>query len=996
MIGLSPRRRIWVAALALIVALVAAIVPADSLGTEGDYTFSYVVPPQPRTPAMGIRPIPRPPGPPPWARNAAANQAGSSGASTTATASSTGYQTTGVISATVLAVDFDDNVAETHLSHYDDMLFDPEGYPDNIKKSMRSYYHEVSYYDGTAGLDVAGEVYGEAKSDPSNGVDWIRAPESYRYYTSRNYGFGRYPRNAQKLTEDAVAAADRYVDFSAFTTYEGSEGGVSGTFVSALFVVHAGPGAEVTGSRNDIWSHAWVTRQPILTDDGVYVYRYIMMAEDSPMGTFGHEFGHTLGLPDLYDYDGSSAGIGAWGMMAYGTWNDGGHTPAHMCAWSKIHTGWVNPTVIADHTSVDIPQVEGNATIYQLWTNSGGTVPEYFLVENRQKTLFDAYLPGAGLLIWHVDDNVSNNDDETHYRVALEQADGKLDLENWTNGGDDGDPFPGSTNNRAFVDTSAPNSRTYDGLASGVAVTNISDSGLMMIATMTAGGDTPPGVSIVDPDEGQTVSGDHRVLVSAIDDNAVAKVELSIDGGEPYIDITSNFDGTHYYYDWDTTADAEGSHTLRARATDDSTQSNETALVNVTVDNVNDPPVADAGPDQTVVDADGNGVEVTLDASGGGPIAFDAASSANTTSDSNTLSWSHTTSGSDRIMIVGVTTRNNRAVTSVTCGGVDLTRIRRDVLGVDVGTELWYLIAPPLGTQTVSLTTEDDTTIEAGATTWTGVGQTAATALGHDAGGTGLGTTASVDVASASDEVVVDVVGTQNAGATVSVGPGQTERWNQLGTAGVGAASSEPGAATVTMSWDLAKVENWSISAVALLSAGGSYDPDGIIEYYEWDIDGDGTTDLWGETVTAEFAVWSHTVTLKVTDDEGATDTDDVIVTVIEGADNVHIGDLDGSSTSEGRTWTAIVTVDVHGGNHTAVGGATVSGTWSGGASGPGSCKTGGNGQCSVEQPGILKRNSSATFTVDDVTYDIPIYDPTVNHDSDGGSDGTSIIVYKP
>jgi immune inhibitor A len=480
-------RRITLVALALIVALVAAPVPADNLQVGEGYTFSYVVPPKPGTPAMDIKPIPRPPGPPPWARNMTADKAPFSGSSTTATTSSTGYQTTGEMSGVLLAVDFDDNEAVTLLAHYDDMLFDPEGYPDDITKSMRRYYHEVSYYDPTAlaGLDVEGEVYGKARSDPTDWVDWIRAPKSYKYYTSGNYGFGRYPRNAQKLTEDAVAAADPYVDFSAFTTYEGSEAGVSGTFVSALFVVHAGPGAEVTGSRDDIWSHSWVTSEPILTDDGVYVYRYIMMAEDSPMGTFGHEFGHTLGLPDLYDYDGSSAGVGMWSMMSYGTWADDGHTPVHMDAWCKIRAEWVSPTVITDTATVDIPQAEDNATSYQLWTNSSGTIPEYFLVENRQKVLFDAYLPGDGLLIWHIDDNVDNNNDEAHYHVALEQADGNLDLENWNNAGDNGDPFPGSTGNHTFDDNSTPNSKTYDGSASGVAVTKISDSSSTMTATMT-------------------------------------------------------------------------------------------------------------------------------------------------------------------------------------------------------------------------------------------------------------------------------------------------------------------------------------------------------------------------------------------------------------------------------------------------------------------------------------------------------------------------------
>lgn len=124
-------------------------------------------------------------------------------------------------------------------------------------------------------------------------------------------------------------------------------------------------------------------------------------------------------------------------------------------------------------------------------------------------------------------------------------------------------------------------------------------------------GDQPPVVSIVDPVEDQVVSGTHRVLVNAIDDNSVTLVELSIDG-EAYFDITISFDGTYYYYDWDTTICSEGNHTLRAQATDDADQSTESATVSVTVDNSNDPPVADAGPDQTaavdeLVTFDGSG-----------------------------------------------------------------------------------------------------------------------------------------------------------------------------------------------------------------------------------------------------------------------------------------------------------------------------------------------------------------------------------------------------
>jgi PKD repeat protein len=107
----------------------------------------------------------------------------------------------------------------------------------------------------------------------------------------------------------------------------------------------------------------------------------------------------------------------------------------------------------------------------------------------------------------------------------------------------------------------------------------------------SSGGDTPPSVSIVDPTDGGVIGGSYRVLVSASDDNALSSVELSIDGGA-YIDIIDNFDGTHFYYDWNTVGYAEGVHTLQSLATDDAAQSTTSAIVGVTVDNVNDPPVA--------------------------------------------------------------------------------------------------------------------------------------------------------------------------------------------------------------------------------------------------------------------------------------------------------------------------------------------------------------------------------------------------------------------
>jgi immune inhibitor A len=114
-----------------------------------------------------------------------------------------------------------------------------------------------------------------------------------------------------------------------------------------------------------------------------------------------------------------------------------------------------------------------------MWRN-GAASKEYFLVENRQRTGFDGALPGDGLLIWHIDETTADNDNENHYKVALVQADNRRDLETSANRGDGGDSYPGSTNKTTFDAISAPNSNSYAGVATSVAVTKIPASGSAM------------------------------------------------------------------------------------------------------------------------------------------------------------------------------------------------------------------------------------------------------------------------------------------------------------------------------------------------------------------------------------------------------------------------------------------------------------------------------------------------------------------------------------
>jgi hypothetical protein len=227
---------------------------------------------------------------------------------------------------------------------------------------------------------------------------------------------------------------------------------------------------------------------------------------DMTCGVFAHEMGHSVFfLPDLYDYGYDSRGLGRWSLMAGGSWNGTlGSSPSHPDAWSRIQMGFATPTVLTTNLiNASIPAVENTATIYRLWTN-GMQINEYFLVENRQQIGYDAAMRGNGMLIYHVDESVSGNNNQWypgytnngHYKVALEQADGLFHLEHYSNSGDTGDPYPGSSNNRTFDNGSTPNSQDYSFADTQVAVRNISNSGSTMTADLYVSNLIPPTIVI--------------------------------------------------------------------------------------------------------------------------------------------------------------------------------------------------------------------------------------------------------------------------------------------------------------------------------------------------------------------------------------------------------------------------------------------------------------------------------------------------------------------
>jgi len=409
------------------------------------------------------------------------------------------------LNALAVVIDFSDNVKTVQASFFDSLIFAP---PVGGRGSVRDYFREVSY----STVDVV------TLNLPSS-LGWKRAPQTYGYYVNNNYCIdGIYPNNCQKLAEDIVDAINGVVNFS---NYDNDGDG----HIEPIMLIHAGPGAEFTGSPTDVWSHSWVLHTTKRYDN-VWIADYVIMPEywltagaatsDMTIGVFAHEMGHGFwGLPDVYDRDYTSEGAGNWSLMAGGSWNGpysaalegtDGSSPAWPDAWNRTQMGFVSATSIGGNiVSLFIPRAHANPppaqTVLKLRSAVLGA-QEYFLVENRQQVSgsYDAYLPGSGLLVWHVDEAMNvygkQNDyectsvphcacsDSFHYLLALEQADGFLDLERNMDGGDTGDPFPGNTTNRTWTMLTEPESSSWYGSPACtntcIGVTNIGNSGAAM------------------------------------------------------------------------------------------------------------------------------------------------------------------------------------------------------------------------------------------------------------------------------------------------------------------------------------------------------------------------------------------------------------------------------------------------------------------------------------------------------------------------------------
>lgn len=319
-------------------------------------------------------------------------------------------------------------------------------------------------YDGTGSFrDYYQEVSGGALTINTTVTQWMEVPGNHDYYGPENK-WGEFALQAVQ------AAAASGIDFSQF---DNDGDGV----VEGVAIVHQGAGQEVTSDESDIWSHSyafssWGVAESERTFNGVVVDQYTIQPEwrsslgdINTIGVICHEFGHNLGLLDFYDTNedtnGQYDGTGVWDIMASGTYNGipGGSTPAHHNPFSKAELGWINVTLINEPSEITLNPIYTSGEVLKI---NSPVENEYLLLENRQKTGFDAYIPGGGMLIYHADGNLieerrqSNNINvDSHQAFYPIAANGTID--------DASCPFPGTAGATALTDSTTPAMETWDG-----------------------------------------------------------------------------------------------------------------------------------------------------------------------------------------------------------------------------------------------------------------------------------------------------------------------------------------------------------------------------------------------------------------------------------------------------------------------------------------------------------------------------------------------------
>ena len=368
----------------------------------------------------------------------------------------------------------------------------------NSKGELNHYYNEIS--KGKFQFEEANETDGVADGLVTVTLNIPRPLDD---------NGGSYPMLT--ALKSALETSDTYVDFATYDTNNDST--ISADELQIMFLVAGGERSTGYPLAEGVWAHAWcihsgnIGTAPVI--DGVKLMEcasgggYSRFGEkhfknspqDATVGIIAHELGHAaLNLPDLYDTDGSdgtTGGIGYFGLMGSGSWGQEsgerpGATPVHMTAWSKIKSGFVSAVVVDSNQTITLNATSTNS--YQPYQINTDVVGEYFLLENRFIGGYDkglAELDGftssfkGGLSVLHIDDSQTTNGINMMRLVdVVEASNAQLDNTSGTNRGHVNNLFYAELNDTLPINETKLN----NAINSNIEINNISTAGTTMTA----------------------------------------------------------------------------------------------------------------------------------------------------------------------------------------------------------------------------------------------------------------------------------------------------------------------------------------------------------------------------------------------------------------------------------------------------------------------------------------------------------------------------------
>lgn len=314
-------------------------------------------------------------------------------------------------------------------------------------------------------------------------------------YYGANDSSGNDVRPAH-MVRDAIQALDSTTDFS---KYDNDGDGV----IDNVYVIYSGLGEAAGGSANTIWPHSWDIAGAGLTlrVDGKSVRSYACSGEylsknlADGIGTFCHEFSHVMGLPDLYDTNYANAEKvtpNSYSLMDYGSYSNNSRTPPTYSVYERNAMGWADIEEIKENDPRKV-SLEHMLTSNKGYVIATDKTNEFFLLENRQKSGWDSYLPGHGMLVWHIDYNSSKwtsnepNNTASHQYVDLVEAGGQAD--NTSSSVMAQYPFPGTKGVTSFTSSTTPALKSWSGKSIDAPITDITETTAGLISFNVSGGE---------------------------------------------------------------------------------------------------------------------------------------------------------------------------------------------------------------------------------------------------------------------------------------------------------------------------------------------------------------------------------------------------------------------------------------------------------------------------------------------------------------------------